>query len=1155
MKGNKVIIAALLVAALMVMPIALFTSNEDTAADPGSPFDTSFLSGLAGLDPKDLEILSAIGKLSGGLTYEPHAKTAYPIDEDKTIASDKLLIMDKDFTYNGKYTITVESGGAAVMCVGQDFSITSANQVGGIIFEDGASFYILNTLDGVTTVSSITNSMIVDKTTFDSDTPYYMKGSVDYKMKLGMDGIDAALTVTEGTIVTNTSDLEKANNKVEFPSENTISAKILMTASSDGKTMEIKDGLVKTNIDIKETSKVDENTMTLTLKGSGEYKINASIPKEVGTMTASAKGSINLTFSYNDTYDATFKNNVDVSVKIENYNSTTADPVSTISGSVSFSVNYGKLKVEQTDVTAEISNLKSSVDIKFNNDGFKISASAGLGSYYVTPKDGMESYIKDVSADLTYEAAVDITKIQPPALTSLLVPSLGAGPNPEDTMADMMKEYLNGIEEGTKDKSVKEYASSFFLGKLDAVINQGGSVMKTKSVSASFSVGDVCIYGDWNLQLSGLKVSAEISDSVGVSASFKMSKLVYSTSTMKVMIQPLNVSLDTYTGEDKDKYVFVADFKLSGEMKAYLGGTLVYDPFINNLNGTVDIGAETVALKNKITSNIEKVAADEITTNAYGIDISAKNVKYVPGENGAAGQFEASKMTVSGYYYGGSYYQEYGMIKSIDGTYNNVKFQLGMDAFIPEFNTMTVESVKVKYTDIYDNSLTIERSYDKTENAIVNNYKADGAFWLYNVLRDDALYSLVDNDDLTFEGAPTETAVGDNYVFEGKIIVDMDPIGLIPGDFSSVKLAGKNITISYNWFDNSRKLNGGFSGEVYVACEHLIGSGLTPIAFDVNGNRSILNTFDGAAMGISVDKDGAVYYKVIALPGNNLEVDSGIAGFTMGEIKDNEAPATGLSTTDALVYHATPIEYKIYVDGKVMVENVLYKRGAKIDNVGEGVLVLVDQNGKEWGNVNSDNSWTLGAYTYVGDLELTTVTVKEITDVVKGADKLNETTETGIFFANSLTSGEVVKFKLGSNVRFDIGYAVGLGDKINLVAQETKFDGKKAFIIKAESNGVDVKSTLYFPASEGEKIMHVDQYGRVTELSSSLVKIGDETFLKVNDVSSYSIFYVDNDKPRYDVPGGSDNMLLIVAIAAVVAVLAAAGLFFLYKKKQPAYKP
>ena len=97
--------------------------------------------------------------------------------------------------------------------------------------------------------------------------------------------------------------------------------------------------------------------------------------------------------------------------------------------------------------------------------------------------------------------------------------------------------------------------------------------------------------------------------------------------------------------------------------------------------------------------------------------------------------------------------------------------------------------------------------------------------------------------------------------------------------------------------------------------------------------------------------------------------------------------------------------------------------------------------------------------------------------------------------------------------------------------------------------------TLYFPASEGEKIMHVDQYGRVTELSSSLVKIGDETFLKVNDVSSYSIFYVDNDKPRYDVPGGSDNMLLIVAIAAVVAVLAAAGLFFLYKKKQPAYKP
>ena len=114
--------------------------------------------------------------------------------------------------------------------------------------------------------------------------------------------------------------------------------------------------------------------------------------------------------------------------------------------------------------------------------------------------------------------------------------------------------------------------------------------------------------------------------------------------------------------------------------------------------------------------------------------------------------------------------------------------------------------------------------------------------------------------------------------------------------------------------------------------------------------------------------------------------------------------------------------------------------------------------------------------------------------------------------------------------------------------QETKFNGKNAYLIRASAGDVALKSTLLIPASEGDRIIHVDEYGRAAEMSSVPVKIGNETFLKIENISDYSIFYKETDSPRYDVPGGSDNMLLFIAIGAVVAVVAVAGVFFFIKK-------
>ena len=1123
MKSNKVMIAALLVAALMILPIALVTSNDDAAADPDpSAFDySSMFSGLMGLDPSSMQIMESFGKLAGAMGYTPVTPTEKKITTDEVYTSGQILKLDSNFVFDGG-SITMEAGSAVVFCVAQPFSM-SAEALSAITTEEDSTFYIVNTLKDVTDVSYIeahADTIVISSKTAEADDTVYYKGSFNYDMKLDTGfNINATITIAEGTTITDNKDLAKAKNKIEFPSENSISVKVTPTVDTEKTAY---DATVGVKADIKGTDVEGTVTHNITIKGEGDYTAKASVPQMAGddkTMTASAEGDISLTLGVDD-YTATFKNSVDFSMEEKKFGMPNAE--TTYSGSISFSIDYGELKITNDNGSViEMKGLYASVKAKFSDKDIELSISGGVDKIGMTDKDGVESYIQDVDIDLSYTA--EIESFSMPSLTSL-----AASVTPKPKWADTAMGYLNGIEAGTEDKSVKEYASEFFMGKIDSLLHVD-NFATGKSLKADFSVGKFVMDSDITINIESLRLKAEISKSVGVSASASVSKVIFASGSTKYMIQPASVSIDTYTGEDK-KYVFECDFNITGEMKQFAAGKLVSNPFFNSFRGTLDLGAKMVNLKAEAVTDIVEMKADEITLNSYGIDMSAKNLNYDVEKQ----LFELSTIEISGYYYGGD-----SMVKEVNGTYNNVTFDLGKSTGMT-FANLTVESVEVTFTDIYNNELTVTTHYDTAQAALVSEFESDGQYWLFDTFDDNVLMATMGS--VKYKDAPEDPAR--QFIFGGNVIINNMGTTESPTDTDYTMIVdGKNATLRYSKL--GPVVEGGFTGTVYVTCDSL-GQYANKTYVKVNGTSYTLDMISGAALGVTVDKDGNVTYSIISLAGNKLGTETTPTGFTMGEIKDEKADVTITDTT--LRYIASPQEYKIIIDGKTALDPVKYRSTPDpIENLGKDVLMLVDKNGKVYGNV-VDGTWTLGGqYIYAFDLDLTSVKAKEIAEVSK--TEVNNVDGSAATFTMPTGLTAPLKFKMISNVQFSIAQsAVAGGQPVEIAAQETTFDGKKAFIIKASSDGSSIEATFLIPVSNvNSKIMHVDEYGRVTEQASKIVKIGDEQFIQAT-TDDYSIFYVDSDQPRYNTGGGSDNMLLFVAIGAVVAVFVVAGVFFFVKK-------
>ena len=429
------------------------------------------------------------------------------------------------------------------------------------------------------------------------------------------------------------------------------------------------------------------------------------------------------------------------------------------------------------------------------------------------------------------------------------------------------------------------------------------------------------------------------------------------------------------------------------------------------------------------------------------------------------------------------------------------------------------------------------RTYDATGQTIVNTYDVDGQMSLFDILNDGALAGIM---------YPTLTdaaqATPETNVFKGGVLVPGGSV--ITGEVNTtyapaVTVSGKSISVEIDRYLplTSMTLEGKAPTQVYVAKD--LGTGVMKI-----NDQNITLSLKGVAVGVALDDAGAVSYSLLARPGYTLSKEMTCSGFTIDDCNEKTAKIT-LSDT-AISCTANPIKYKINLDGKTVKENVEYGTSVTGVTVESGVLMVVDSNGKAVGQVSGTN-WFPGVYYYTKDLDAKTVTGKTLAPADVKKDQINKITDASSVRFTVPAGGSSLQFALSSKVRFDLK-GLTADDDIELVAQTTNYNGHDAFIIKASNGSSAQEATLYIPVSNtNSKLMHVDEYGRVSERQADVVTIDGDNFLKTT-TSDYSIFYAETDSSPVLDNGGNGPNFLLIAIGVVVAVALVAGVVVFIKK-------
>ena len=679
----------------------------------------------------------------------------------------------------------------------------------------------------------------------------------------------------------------------------------------------------------------------------------------------------------------------------------------------------------------------------------------------------------------------------------------------------MISDYLAGAATLSDDANIYDYAGDFLLGFIDKQLKINTFITSTK-IKVNASVGTV-ITDD--VEIKGLSLNAEISESVGLSISASVSKLVID----KTVLEPLSVTINT--SEDKTKFAVVT---ISGnaETKQYDGTFLVANSYANGINVKMTIAADSAK---KMTTDVEELSVGKLVMNTYGIDTIFNDVTYDKEKK----QIEVSEAAVVGNYYGDA------PIKRVDGSYKNVVMKV---EGVSTIASMTIGSSDITLTDIDNDTINFKRSYDSDAKTYTNTITTEGQVSLIAILEDEVLENLLFYTDNTTVGAK------EKFNMSGMTMVSGGSAIIVPGSTTyDPVLTVDNGTISIKYTDYSTMtgygvLAGDFVGEIYVE------GGVNPYTGAYYASYAEFGTDNcyeldlrGDILGVTVAEDKSMTYSVAAKPGYKLATEGmTCTGITLSDISDKKATATLDGTS--IECFAVPEKYSIIIDGTNKGDDYKYGEAAVLENI--DATALFDENGAAIGEIDVvAKTWTYKRVSGTGNLNLTSVKVVAITP---SATELNETTESAISF----TAVKGMKFSMGSGVRFDItDTTLGTGKGMNLIAQKTTFEGRDAFLVKAVTeDGSSVQTTLYLPvAGEGQKIMHVDEYGRSNELAGTLVKFGDQYFMKT-DVYNYSIFYTTEDEPRHDVPGGSgSNVLLFVAIGVAIVVVAAGAFFFIKK--------
>ena len=1099
MKSVKIVIATLIAVALMVTPIALY-SVEDQESD--AAVDFAELSSIIG--NIDFEKLMSVDYTTASdLTDEA-------VNSDQTVTMGNYKFMNKNYVLGDKVTITVEEYASLTICPNQSFGLSSTG-TGCLFLEEGSHIYLVTNSNAPDTY---TKSNIISDYEIEEDTAIFFTGSMGFTFS----PLEFTLFANAGTKILDSNTAE-ANTLMEFPSANNLKLKITkgdINASKTSLTF-----AVTATLDVKAPSPQGDALV----KGAVGYtlKYDDQVSAAQRDVTINLQGKDNQVSIDVGDYKGTIKDSEDITIKGTVYNDPNKDPKTSMEGSLVLEVITDNMEDHQTKdpsgkvlSTTTVKNASAKYELEFKNEKIIGEMNVKIGDYDLTEFDDdgdVTITLDDLKFFGRYEGTFSFEDISggSPLAASVALPGQIAASKPS-----LAEQYMKGIRPTMSTGEIKEYASEFFLGQMDKSMGLDQSGVTTTSLEAEFSIGEA----DFGTTvISGLDLDLEISDSVGFAASASVDKLIYekvdktNKETTKFVLGSSEVTLST---SENGKSMFDCDFTASAEMKTYSPeSVLMTSPYMKNLKGKVTIGTST---------KISSITVDEVAIITYGVGVTAKNLEYDPDWNA----FLIDKVNVSGDYYGPA------AVRSVDGNYKNV--MLSFDSGL----SLSAESVDLRVYAINGDYVDFTRSYDSSKKVIENTYDADGQIYLADLFGDPVLFDGLMAIPIT--GAVNAKEV--NYV-EGGI--------LVPGSYTTVSpISGMTVNpgITVDGKTVTTRING---SAFEIAAPAELYATTTMFGGYPTGNNGKINIngvttsfeFTGAALGVEVDEKGAVSYSLMALPGYKLsKSDMATSGITISSCNDKTADIT-ITSGGTISCKAIPIKYDIKLDGKTVKEDVAYGTSVTVEGIPAGTFYIVDEKGNIVGDVDG-TTWSVGPYYFTDDLDAKTVDGTAVAEV-KTTD-MNTVNSSAVKFTVP-AGGQSLKFTLASDVRFDLS-GMTPGAEIELIAQKTSYDGHDGFLIKANGGNYNSTYTIFVPASgTGKKLMHVDEYGRVSERQSETVKIGEQYYLKTT-TNDFSIFYeATDDSPVLPSGGNGPNWLLIgIGIAAGVLVVAGVTIFLIKRK-------
>ncbi len=1119
---NLRLYAAIAVAAMMVAcvgAVAISTSYSTATDPPGMEVDDININALMALPEYEKVPSTAVAVPDGLDVFAATGNTSM------------VLFLQDDYTWTEGSTFTIESGQALAYCPLQPFSLNSEGV--SFIFEDGA--YILIVSD-FTYENPWLQSNIIYQYEFEEDeTEFVLSGT--FKNVVGT-GLDCALTLTAGTTVNDgfmtygfptenkigfkATGYDFANNNVNMALDIVIDA----TVESQIQPGYLMTGTIKGTPSYAVVGKVEGNDLKWSVTGDGDItyvanlKEGSAAAKQIGTVKYSNELDFNLTiqnYSNDQTRQGFFDGNMKVKVDVDDVDMDVTNDKNVVIANYRLSDTYGEF------------------DIDFDDTEFSVFGKVNIGSMVVTDtvNDLVMTEVKGASADIEFSAEVDMTSdIQSVLSIGTKLPRLDSLAASEST-AD---KYIKGAAQNP-DMEIHEYAADFFFDQympnsdglknryLEANVNLDRLYMRNGADYKSYSAGSI--------EVEGAYVNFEVSNSVGMSMKAGVGKVIVSdvpytlgsssTVKAKLMVEPASISINT--SDDRTVYL-EEEFNITGEVKVYDEdtGMLMTDIYAN--------GVHVKALE-KSDTELDSLSIKSVGYGNYGVFYEASGIDY---------DKEAKNISLSKISIVGDYYEPKTRVLRVDGSLNDVVIPMssGTAALAALSSSVTdnakVGSVTMRVYDLNNNYVQYDRTYNSSTNQILNEFEFDGF-----VYYDDVMGFIEPFTDMPVGDSSKDSA--EIYRVSGYGVLNSE--GYTPEVGPAVITTCATITsgkVGFEWTDSPVA----FTGGLFVANNPLSGVQSRVV---VDG-RTFNVDMTGAALGIAVDDKGKTTYTLVALPGYEIDKTVTPTGFTIGD-GDEESAAITIDSGDTvtLAYTAKAKTYKIYVDGDYKAEG---KFGEKVEFATDATF-LFTPNGAIIGNI-SDGKWSLirNAYaTGTDDLELTSVKITEYTDLKYDADN-TPTTNAITFTVPAAGAYKTSSFVMPSKVRFEIG-GQSSGTSISLIAEETSFNGKSGYIIKADKNGAPLSTKLYLPVSgEGQRIMHVDEYGRVSELQSVYTVIDGQGY-QYATVGDYSIFYLEDDSPNYDTGGnGKNNNLLYIGIAVVVAVVALAGVAYFLKTKQSA---